>query len=145
MSKAIKKLLIANRGEIAVRIARTAAELDITTVAIYSNDDANSLHVRRADEAIALEGIGARAYLNIDAIIATAKQHQADAIHPGYGFLAENAEFAQQVEAAGIIFIGPSPASLKLLGDKLLAKQRAIELNVPVLAGTQGATTVEQA
>lgn len=133
----LNKLLIANRGEIAVRIARTAAEMGIATVAVYSQDDESSLHVRRADEAAALPGRGAQAYLDRDAIIAAATTCGADAIHPGYGFLAENADFAEQVEAAGMLFVGPRPGSLRLFGDKVAARQYAQSLDVPVIPGTQ--------
>ena len=100
-------LLIANRGEIAIRIARAAADLGIRTVAIHSKDDESSLHTRIADEAHALSGIGAQAYLDIDAVIEAAKATGCDAVHPGYGFLAERAEFAQRCAEAGITFVGP--------------------------------------
>ena len=112
----VRKLLVANRGEIALRIFRTAAELGIATVAVYAPDDRESLHVRGADESVALPGSGVRAYLDMDAVIAAAEQVGADAIHPGYGFLAENAEFARRVNAAGIRFVGPTPEALALLG-----------------------------
>ena len=141
----IKTLLIANRGEIAIRIARTAAEMGIRTVAIYSPDDEKNLHVQRMDEAIALPQTGPRAYLDQSAIVAAAKKTGADAIHPGYGFLAEQAEFAQRVEDAGFIFIGPTPQSLSLFGDKLAAKQRARSLNVPIIEGTTSATSLAEA
>ncbi len=143
--RALKKLLIANRGEIAVRIARTATEMGIATVAIHSTDDVNSLHVRRADEAHPLPGHGARAYLDIDAVLLAAQSVGADAIHPGYGFLSENAEFARRVEEAGLIFVGPTPQSLALLGDKSSAKLRARELGVPTLPGTSGSTGLDEA
>lgn len=141
----IKKLLIANRGEIAIRIARTAADMGILSVAIYSEDDSSSLHLKRTDQSYALPGKGAAAYLNIEAVINAAKKVQADGIHPGYGFLAENAEFARQVEKAGLIFVGPSPDSLDLLGDKIAAKQRAKQLKVPTIPGTSSDTNLEQA
>ncbi|MGE0419645.1 MAG: biotin carboxylase N-terminal domain-containing protein, partial [Acetobacteraceae bacterium] len=102
---AIRKLLIANRGEIAIRIARTAAEMGIATVAIHSEDDAQSLHVRAADEARALAGSGAAAYLNGAGIVAAAREAGCDAIHPGYGFLSENADFANLCRQAGIVFV----------------------------------------
>jgi len=141
----IKKLLIANRGEIAIRIARTAADMGILSVAIYSEDDSASLHLKRADQAYALPGRGAAAYLDIEAVIDAAKTVGADGIHPGYGFIAEDADFARQVEKAGLVFVGPSPGSLSLLGDKIAAKQRAKELNVPTIPGTSSNTNLQQA
>ncbi len=141
----IDKLLIANRGEIAIRIARTAAELNIPTVAIYAQDDADNLHVKRCDESIALPGAGARAYLDIEAVINAAKQAGATAVHPGYGFLSENAEFAQRVSDAGLIFVGPTAETLALLGDKITAKTRAQELDVPTLPGTSEDTDLDAA
>ncbi len=132
----MKKLLIANRGEIAIRVARTAAEMGIATAAVYSEDDAASLHVRKADEAVALKGSGAAAYLDIAGIVAAAKDAGCDAIHPGYGFLSENAEFARACAEAGLIFAGPSPETLALFGDKSAARALAAEAGVPVLAGT---------
>jgi acetyl/propionyl-CoA carboxylase alpha subunit len=144
-NRTLKKLLIANRGEIALRIARTAAEMGIVTVAVYSSDDARSLHVRRADESYGLPGAGARAYLDIAALLLAARTLGADAIHPGYGFLAESAEFARCVEEAGMVFVGPAPQSLALLGDKVAAKRRAQELGIPTLAGTATDTSLEGA
>src|ERR1700677_2919408 len=101
----LKKLLIANRGEIAIRIARTAAEMGLATVAVYAEDDAASLHTRRADEAVALKGVGAAAYLDIEGIVVAAKTTGCDAVHPGYGFLSENATFARACAAAGLTFV----------------------------------------
>ncbi len=141
----INRLLIANRGEIALRIARTANEMGISTVAVYSGDDENSLHAHRADDAHQLPGQGARAYLDMEAVLAAAQSTGADAIHPGYGFLSENAEFAGMVEAAGLRFIGPTPQSLALLGDKIAAKARAEELGIPALPGTSGPTSLQAA
>jgi acetyl/propionyl-CoA carboxylase alpha subunit/acetyl-CoA carboxylase carboxyltransferase component len=141
----IEKLLIANRGEIALRIARTAAESGIATCAIAPEDDAASLHVLRADEAITLPGHGVRAYLDIAAIIDAAKQTGCDAVHPGYGFLSENADFALAVEQAGLIFVGPTPTALALYGDKLSARALAAENAVPTLSGASEAVDVSGA
>ena len=123
----LKKLLIANRGEIAIRIAQAAAELGIATVGLYSEDDATSLHVRRVDEAIALKGKGAAAYLDIAAVIAAAKKAGCDAVHPGYGFLSENADFAAACADAKITFVGPTPEQLDLFGDKARARAACAE------------------
>lgn len=142
---ALTRLLVANRGEIAVRILRAAAELGIDTVAVYSEDDARSLHTRRAGQAVALRGTGAAAYLDIPALIAAAREAGCDAIHPGYGFLSENAAFARACAEAGIIFVGPSPETLELFGDKARARALAASLGVPLLAGTSHATTLEEA
>ncbi len=132
----LKRILIANRGEIAIRIARAAADLGIGSVAIYAEDDGASLHVRAADQAVALKGTGPRAYLDIDAVIAAAKASGCDAIHPGYGFLSENAAFARACAKAKIAFIGPSADALEIFGDKAKARQLAAKAKVPVLAGT---------
>jgi pyruvate carboxylase len=121
----IKKLLIANRGEIAIRIAEAAAELGIATVGIHSEDDANSLHTKRVDESRALKGRGAAAYLDIKGVVAVAKAAKCDAIHPGYGFLSENAAFAEACAAAKIAFVGPTPEQLTLFGDKARSMRRA--------------------
>ena len=115
-------VLIANRGEIAIRIARAAQDLGLRTVAVHSEDDATSLHTKVADAAVPLAGLGARAYLDIPAVIAAAQASDCDAIHPGYGFLSEQAEFAAQCAAAGITFIGPTPEHLSLFGDKARAR-----------------------
>ncbi len=141
----IRRLLVANRGEIAIRIMRSAAARGIETVAIYSEDDANSLHIKRADEAHLLSGTGARAYLDIDRVVGLAKQTGCDAIHPGYGFLSENATFARRCAEAGIRFVGPSPEVLDLFGDKAAARAFAKRLGVPVLSGTEGPTSLEDA
>ncbi|MDX9686337.1 carboxyl transferase domain-containing protein [Halopseudomonas formosensis] len=140
-----QRLLIANRGEIAVRIARAAAELDIPSVAIYSEDDAASLHLRKADQAVPLRGRGASAYLDIAQIVALAREQGCDAIHPGYGFLSESAELARACAEAGITFIGPDARVLELFGDKAQARQLAQREGVPVVQGTEQATTLEQA
>ena len=132
VQRPINKLLIANRGEIAVRIARTAHRLGIGTVGVYSEPDANALHVDSVDVAVALGGeTAAESYLRSDAIIDAAKATGADAIHPGYGFLAENAAFAQAVADAGLIWVGPTPEQITLLGDKVAAKRAAVEAGVP--------------
>jgi len=140
-----KSILIANRGEIAIRIARAAADLGIRSVAVYSDDDAASLHVKLADEARPLGASGVAAYLDIARVIAAAKGANCDAIHPGYGFLSENAEFARSCAAMGITFIGPSPEVLSVFGDKARARALADRFGVPILEGTSGATTLEQA
>lgn len=141
----VTKLLIANRGEIAIRVARAAADLGLPSVAVYSADDANSLHLRAADQAVALPGSGAPAYLNAEAVIATARTTGCDAVHPGYGFLAERADFARQCAAAGLTFIGPEPAQLDLFGDKALARNAAAAAGVPVPRGIDRAVTPEEA
>jgi acetyl/propionyl-CoA carboxylase alpha subunit len=140
-----KRLLIANRGEIAIRIARTAADMGIPTVAVFSEDDAASLHTRKADEARALRGTGVGAYLDIEQLIALAKICRCDAIHPGYGFLSESPEFARRCLEAGIIFVGPSPEILELAGDKLRARALATRCGVPVLPATANPASIEQA
>ncbi|MDF2901989.1 MAG: biotin carboxylase, partial [Phenylobacterium sp.] len=141
----MKKLLIANRGEIAVRIARTAAEMGIETVAVYSRDDAASLHTRKADAAHALSGAGPAAYLDGAQILAAAQSLGCDAVHPGYGFLSENAGFARACAEAGVVFVGPSPETLELFGDKGAARALAARCDVPILAGTERGTTLAQA
>jgi acetyl/propionyl-CoA carboxylase alpha subunit/acetyl-CoA carboxylase carboxyltransferase component len=139
-----KKLLIANRGEIAIRIARAAADAGIATVAIHPADDALSLHVRAADEAVEIPGRGARAYLDIDAVVTAAKGAACDAVHPGYGFLSENAAFAKACADAGLTFVGPKPAALELFGDKVAARQLAKRYGVPIIAGTSGPSSLEE-
>jgi acetyl/propionyl-CoA carboxylase alpha subunit/acetyl-CoA carboxylase carboxyltransferase component len=141
----ISKILIANRGEIAIRIARAAADLGIPTAAVYSADDARSLHVLAADEAFTLQGTGPAAYLDIEQIIAQARNNHCDAIHPGYGFLSENVAFARRCEDAGIKFIGPGPDLLDLFGNKVAARQLANKCNVPLVLGTEGTTTLKEA
>ena len=141
----MKKLLIANRGEIAIRIARTAAEMGLATVAVYADDDAASLHTRHADEALPLTGSGAAAYLDIEQIVAQTLAAGCDAIHPGYGFLSENAAFARRCAEANLTFVGPTPETLALFGDKSAALALAAEAGVPTLPGTRGATSLADA
>ena len=138
-----KKLLVANRGEVAVRIIRAAQDLGIATVAVYARDDAGALHAGLADAAAALDATGPGAYLDITALIGVASQHGCDAVHPGYGFLSERADFAQACADAGLVFIGPTPAQLALFGDKARARALAAEQGLPLLPGT-GAATLAQ-
>jgi acetyl-CoA carboxylase biotin carboxylase subunit len=136
----IEKLLIANRGEIALRIHRAAHEMGIKTVAVHSTADTEAMHVRLADEAVCIGPPAARdSYLNIPAIISAAEITGADAIHPGYGFLSENAQFAEIVEAHGIIFVGPKPEHIRIMGDKVEAKRTAGALGLPLVPGSDGA------
>jgi acetyl/propionyl-CoA carboxylase alpha subunit len=141
----ISTVLIANRGEIAIRIARAARDLGLRTVAIYSKDDAASLHRRIADVSHALEGSGARAYLDMEAIVAAAHANGCDAIHPGYGFLSERAAFAERCAAAGITFIGPKVEHLELFGDKTRARAAAIAAGVPVTRGIDRSVSLDEA
>jgi acetyl/propionyl-CoA carboxylase alpha subunit/acetyl-CoA carboxylase carboxyltransferase component len=138
-------LLVANRGEIAVRVLRAAAELGLRTVAVYPADDSGSLHTRKADQAVQLPGRGVAAYLDGAAIIAAAREAGASAIHPGYGFLSENAGFAQLCADAGIVFVGPRPETLALFGNKHSARELAAAQDVPTLAGTAAPTSLEEA
>ena len=136
----IEKLLIANRGEIALRIHRAAHEMGIKTVAVHSTADADAMHVRLADEAICIGPPSATdSYLNVPAIISAAEISHADAIHPGYGFLSENARFAEIVEQHGIIFVGPKPEHIRTMGDKVAAKRTAGALGLPLVPGSDGA------
>ena len=139
------KLMIANRGEIAVRVLRAAGELGIRTVAVYSRDDAHSLHRRLADESHGLDKSGAAAYLDIDAVLRAAKGARCDAIHPGYGFLSENAGFARLCGEAGHTFVGPRPELLSLFGNKAEARNMAERLGVPILSGTSEPTSLSEA
>ena len=145
MSAPFTALLIANRGEIAIRIARACADLEIRSVAVFAEDDDASLHTRKADLAVPLKGRGVPAYLDMDQLIAIAAAQGCDAIHPGYGFLAENAEFARRCQAAGITFIGPAPEVLELFGDKAAARALAERCGVPLVAGINQAVSLEQA
>jgi pyruvate carboxylase len=142
---AIKKLLVANRGEIAIRIMRTAADLGIETVAIYSSDDSNSLHLRKASHARMIDGEGTSAYLNIAAIIGAAKDEGCDAIHPGYGFLSENPDFAENCQFSGIRYVGPPAEILQLFGNKARARDLAHRSEVPIVDGTRAATSLDEA
>ena len=137
MTKKISAVLIANRGEIAVRVARACADHGIKSIAIYSDEDRNSLHVALATDAYALNGLSAaETYLDQEKILALAKESGADAVHPGYGFLSENADFADRVIAAGLVWIGPPPAAIRALGDKVSARKIAAEVGAPLVAGT---------
>ncbi len=134
------KILIANRGEIALRIMRTARRLGYGVVAVYSDADRDALHVREADQAVRIgEALPAQSYLNIAAIIAAATASGADAVHPGYGFLAENEDFARSCRDAGLVFIGPSPEAIQAMGNKAGAKAIMKKAGVPIVPGYQGA------
>ncbi len=139
------RILVANRGEIACRVIDGATDLGLETVAVHPRDDAGSLHVHRATDAVVLDGQGPAAYLDRDQLVAVAEQQRCDFVHPGYGFLSEDPVFARQVEAAGIAFVGPRPETLECFGDKAAARRLAAGLGVPVLAGTDGPCTIEEA
>ena len=142
-----KKILVANRGEIAVRVMRACREMGISSVAVYSDVDRAALHVRKADQAYSIgAAAAAESYLNIAKILAVAKRCGADAIHPGYGFLSENAKFAQACADAGIKFIGPRAASMEMMGSKTRARQEMEKAGVPFVPGTsRGLESIEQA
>ncbi|MDP1910917.1 MAG: biotin carboxylase N-terminal domain-containing protein, partial [Hyphomicrobium sp.] len=135
----IKKLLIANRGEIALRIHRACHEMGILTVAVHSTADSDAMHVRLADEAVCIgPPAAADSYLNIANIISAAEISHADAIHPGYGFLSENAQFAEIVESHGLVWVGPKPEHIRIMGDKVEAKRTAATLGLPLVPGSPG-------
>ena len=139
------KILIANRGEIALRIHRACKEMGIATVAVHSEADASAMHVRLADESVCIgPASAAKSYLNIPSIIAAAEITGAQAIHPGYGFLSENARFAEIVQAHGMTFIGPNPDHIRMMGDKITAKQAVKEAGIPVVPGSEGALQTEE-
>ncbi len=141
----MQKVLIANRGEIALRIVRACRELGIKTLAVYSEADLESLHVQLADEAICIGGPqSADSYLRADRIISAAEIADVDAIHPGYGFLAENADFAEQCASCNIKFIGPSAESIRMMGDKAIAKETVKKVGVPVCGGSDGTVETEE-
>ena len=134
-----RKILIANRGEIALRLMRTARAMGYGTVAVYSSADAAAPHVQQADQAVCIGGaLPAQSYLRIDAMIAAAEKTGADAVHPGYGFLAENSDFARACRAAGLVFIGPSPEAIDAMGDKAGAKRLMLAAGVPCIPGYEG-------
>jgi acetyl-CoA carboxylase biotin carboxylase subunit len=138
------KVLIANRGEIALRILRACREMGIETVAVHSTADASAMHVRLADESVCIGPPAARdSYLSMVAILSAAEISGAEAVHPGYGFLAENSDFAQMVEDHGLTFIGPTPEHIRIMGDKIAAKQTAMQLGLPVVPGSEGAVSVD--
>ena len=141
-----KKILIANRGEIAVRVIRACREMGIATVAVYSDVDRAALHVRKSDEAYAIgPAPAAESYLRMDKILDVAKRSGADAIHPGYGFLSENAKFAQACAVAGVKFIGPTPHAMEMMGSKTRARQEMERAGVPVVPGTaRGLASTEE-
>ncbi|MGB0682461.1 MAG: acetyl-CoA carboxylase biotin carboxylase subunit [Magnetovibrionaceae bacterium] len=142
----LEKVLIANRGEIALRILRACREMGIRTVAVHSTADDHAMHVRLADEAICVGPPAARdSYMNMQALLTAATITNADGIHPGYGFLSENANFASIVEEHGITFIGPSAEHIRLMGDKIAAKKKAIEIGIPVVPGSDGEVTTLEA
>jgi acetyl-CoA carboxylase biotin carboxylase subunit len=142
--RTIEKVLIANRGEIALRVLRACKELGIKTVAVHSTADRDLMHVRLADEAVCIgPAASAQSYLNIPAIISAAEVTNADAIHPGYGFLAENADFAEQVERSGFIFIGPTADTIRLMGDKVSAIEAMKKAGVPTVPGSDGPLTAD--
>ncbi len=146
-NRKIEKLLVANRGEIALRVMRSAKEMGISTVAVYSEADRNAPFVRFADEAVCIGPAPSKeSYLVFDKIIQVCKDLKVDAVHPGYGFLSENGDFCRELEKAGVIFVGPSPHAMKVMGDKLAAKEAVKKQGVPLVPGTEGAVSgIEEA
>src|SRR6201995_254660 len=142
-----EKVLIANRGEIALRIHRACKEMGIATVAVHSEADSSAMHVRLADESVCIgPAPAAKSYLNIPSLIAACEITGAQAVHPGYGFLSENARFAEIVGAHGLTFIGPTPEHIRVMGDKISAKQTVMDAGIPVVPGSDGGVaTVEEA
>ena len=139
-----EKILIANRGEIALRIQRACREMGIKTVAVYSEADRDAKYVKLADESVCIgPASSTQSYLHVPSIIAAAEVTDAEAIHPGYGFLSENANFAERVESSGFTFIGPRPDNIRLMGDKVAAKQAMLEAKVPCVPGSDGALSDE--
>src|SRR6202161_567648 len=139
------KILIANRGEIALRVLRACKELGIPTVAVHSTADADAMHVRLADESVCIGPPAAKdSYLNIPALLAACEITGADAVHPGYGFLAENARFAEILAEHNVQFIGPRPEHIRLMGDKIAAKRAAVELGIPTVLGSDGAVGTDE-
>jgi len=142
----MKKLLVANRGEIALRIMRTARQMGIATVAVYSEADADAPHVHFADEAYLVGPAPSnQSYLNVAAVVAACKASGADAVHPGYGFLSENADFAERIQREGIIWVGPPASAIRVMGDKLSAKAAAAQFDVPLVPGSDGALATAEA
>jgi acetyl/propionyl-CoA carboxylase alpha subunit len=140
--KEIKKILVANRGEIAIRVMKTAKKMGIKTVAVYSSADRNALHVKYADEAVLIgEAASSQSYLRGDKIIEVCKELGVDAVHPGYGFLSENSTFAEACEKNNIIFIGPKSNAIEMMGSKLAAKEAVKHYNIPMVPGTEDAIT----
>jgi acetyl/propionyl-CoA carboxylase alpha subunit/acetyl-CoA carboxylase carboxyltransferase component len=144
-SPPFRRLLIANRGEVALRVARAAADLGIPMVAVYAPEDSGSLHLRHADSSVPLSGKGVQAYLDVEGIIAAARSSGCDAVHPGYGFLSENATFARRCAEEGFTFIGPRPEVLDLFGDKAAARRLAVDLDIPLAQGSMSAVSLAQA
>lgn len=141
--ESLRSLLVANRGEIAVRITRTAKKLGVRTIAIYTAADATSTHVSNADESVLLSGLDSKAYIDGEQIIQIAKSKDAQAIIPGYGFLSENADFARAVAEAGMVFVGPSPKCIEDFGIKHTARGLAMKAHVPIVPGTKGLVNSE--